>query len=100
MPWFKIVAIATTLLLLLIAGFYANEARKEIYYLCGNYHVGDTYSSVVTQLATIHHSVYQMQHVSGGKRIVHHSQYDLYLSGCNIEFDKENKVRATAYHAL
>ena len=48
------------LLLLGIYAFFALSARNEIYYLCGNFKSGVSYSSVVRQLDTANLSDYKI----------------------------------------
>jgi hypothetical protein len=49
------------LLLLGIYAFFALSARNEIYYLCGNFKSGVSYSSVVRQLDTANLSDYKVE---------------------------------------
>ena len=56
----KLIAAVASFVCLLVFVFYANEARKEIYYLCGNFTTGTTYSSVIRRLDTINLSEYKV----------------------------------------
>lgn len=77
--------------------FFALEARKEIYYLCGNFKEGVSYSSVVRQLETSDLSVYTIEEHEEGKRITHSSMLHLNLLHCEINFDNDEQVSRAIY---
>lgn len=78
-------------------GFYSNEARKEVYFLCGNYGAGDSLEDVVKQLNTINLSEYTVENLEQGKRITHSSKLNFHLISCSIQFAPEEKVVAVSY---
>lgn len=82
---------------LLVYGFYAKEARNEVYFLCGNFSKGTAYSSVIRQLNTGNLSEYKVVNIQQGKRIIHSSALHFHLLSCNIEFNQYEKVVAVLY---
>lgn len=94
---FKPTTTVISLISLLVLAFYANEARKEIYYLCANFSTGTAYSSVTRQLDTINLSEYKVEALPQGKRIRHSSKLNLHLISCDISFDSEEKVISVLY---
>ncbi|MGP9800930.1 hypothetical protein [Rheinheimera sp. NSM] len=93
----KLIAAAISILGLLIFGFFANEARKEVYYLCGNFSKGTSYASVIRQLNTINLSEYKVENLPQGKRIIQSSALHFHLLSCNIEFNPQEKVVSALY---
>lgn len=93
----KFIAAAISVLGLLIFGFFANEARKEVYYLCGNFSKGTSYSSVIRQLNTVNLSEYKVENLPQGKRVIHSSALHFHLLSCDIEFNQQEKVVAVSY---
>ncbi len=83
-------------LVLLIAlgagGFYVNEARKEIKYLCGNFVLGVSNDSVLSQLGTGEFLRYSIYASPQGSRIVVDSLLTATLYRCVIDFDADGKV--------
>ena len=59
----KLIASVISILGLLVFGFFASEARKEVYYLCGNFNKGTAYSSVIRQLNTVNLSEYKVEKI-------------------------------------
>ena len=87
-------------LLLLVLGiytFFALSARNEIYYLCGNFKSGVSYSSVVRQLDTASLSDYKIEKSEQGKRVTHSSALHLNLVRCEIIFAEDEKIRHAIY---
>ncbi|WP_133471220.1 hypothetical protein [Paraglaciecola marina] len=84
---------------LTILGFYSNEARKEVYFLCGNFTQGVSYLSVTKQLDTTHLSTYTIEKLQLGKRIVHSSWLNLHLVKCNINFNNNDLVVSAFYES-
>ncbi|WP_397472044.1 hypothetical protein [Rheinheimera sp.] len=93
----KFIALSISTLGFLVFGFYANEARKEVYYLCGNFTKGTAYSSVIRQLNTISLSEYKVENLQQGKRVILSSALHFHLLSCNIEFNPQEKVVAVSY---
>ena len=93
----KFIAAAISVSSLLVFGFYSNEARKEVYYLCGNFNKGTSYSSVIQQLDTINLSEYNVENMDQGKRVTHSSKLNFHLFACSIEFDSQEKVVFVSY---
>lgn len=88
-------AIITSLVAIIIASitaFYWNEARKEVFFLCGNFSVGVTQSSVLEQLQTGHFLKYQVEREAGASRIIVDSVLAPGTPRCLIDFDREDKV--------
>ena len=87
-------------LLLLLAGtytFFTLAARNEIYYLCGNFKKGVSYSSVVKQLETANLSYYKLEKSEQGIRVIHSSALHLNLVRCEITFAEDEKVSHAIY---
>jgi len=95
--YLKRTTLGVCVLLLAVYAFFFNEARKEIYYLCGNFTPGVAYSSVVRQLDTITMSEYSIILDKQGKRIVHSSKLNMRLFACDIRFNRNDVVTTTHY---
>lgn len=93
----KFIVLSISILGLLVFGFFANEARKEIYSLCGNFSKGTAYSSVIRQLDTINLSEYKVENLQQGKRVIHSSALHFHLLSCDIEFNRQDKVVSVLY---
>ena len=77
--------------------FFALSARNEIYYLCGNFKSGVSYSSVARQLDTASLSDYKVEKSEQGKRVSHSSALHLNLVRCEITFAEDEKVSHAIY---
>ena len=77
--------------------FFALAARNEIYYLCGNFKTGVSYSSVVKQLETANLSYYKLEKSEQGMRVIHSSALHLNLVRCEITFAEDEKVSHAIY---
>ncbi|MDR6982959.1 hypothetical protein J2X32_001577 [Rheinheimera pacifica] len=93
----KFIAAAISILGLLVFAFFANEARKEVYYLCGNVSKGTAYSSVIRQLDTVNLSEYKVENLPQGIRVSHSSVLHFHLLSCDIEFNPQEKVVSVLY---
>ena len=93
----KSLLVGLLLLLLGIYAFFALSARNEIYYLCGNFKSGVSYSSVVRQLDTANLSDYKIEKSEQGKRVKHSSALHLNLVRCEITFAEDEKVSHAIY---
>lgn len=93
----KFIVLSISILGLLIFGFFANEARKEMYYLCGNFSKDTAYSSVIRQLNTVNLSEYKVENLPQGKRVIHSSALHFHLLSCDIEFNPQEKVVSVSY---
>ena len=93
----KFIAVAISILAVIVFGFFSNEARKEVYFLCGNFKQGVTYSSVIKQLETSNLSSYKIETTEMGKRIVHSSSLHFHLLRCNINFNPQEVVISASY---
>lgn len=93
----KYIATGISIFMLVVFGFYSNEARKEVYFLCGNYGAGDSLDNVVKQLNTVNLSEYRVENIEQGKRIIHSSKLNFHLVSCNIQFTPEDKVVSVSY---
>lgn len=69
-----------------VYAFFANEARKEVYFLCGNFTAGVSEDSVKRQLSTAHLASYS---VFGEpvKKIEFSSWLHAHWVQCQIVFD-------------
>ena len=79
-----------------LAVFVWNEARKEIFFLCGNFMAGMSEESVVRQLDTGNFLRSRREAGASGSRIIADSRYNLGAYSCYIELDREGVV-AQAY---
>ncbi len=93
----KYIATIISIFILVVFGFYSNEARKEVYFLCGNYGAGDSLENVVKQLNSVNLSEYRVENIEQGKRIIHSSKLNFHLVSCNIQFTPEDKVVSVSY---
>ena len=87
-------------LFLLMVGtfaFFALSARSEIYFLCGNFKSGVSYSSVVRQLDTANLSDYKIEGSEQGKRVTFSSALHLHLVRCEITFAQDETVSHAIY---
>lgn len=84
---------------LIVLAHFANEARKEVYFLCGNFERGTSYESVVRQLNTADLSAYTFVYLDGGKRIEHSSLLHLHLLRCSIALNENNEVVSARYQS-
>ena len=87
------------LFLLLVGGytFLALSARNDVYYLCGNFKSGVSYSSVVRQLDTANLSHYTVEKSEVGKRVTFSSVLHLDLVRCEITFSNDDRVTVAIY---
>ena len=95
----KTTLVSVGLLLLLVGTytFFTLAARNEIYYLCGNFKTGVSYSSVVKQLETANLSYYKLEKSEQGMRVIHSSALHLNLVRCEITFAEDEKVSHAIY---
>lgn len=85
------------LVVIAVAGVSWNEARKEIFYLCGNFAPGVSEASVRRQLETGTFLQHRTTAVSSGSRITVDSWYTLKTARCTIEIDSDNTVASAAF---
>jgi len=93
----KVVWLVLVSLLLAVYALAGMAARDEVYYLCGNFKQGVSYSSVVRQLETLSLSDYLREDLETGVRIVHSSRLHFHLVKCTIRFDANQKVSRSVY---
>ena len=93
----KSLVVGLLLLMLGIYALFALSARNEIYYLCGNFKSGVSYSSVVRQLDTANFSDYKIEKSEQGKRVTYSSMLHLNLVRCEITFAEDEKVSHAIY---
>lgn len=86
------VAVAGTALVLAVAAFTWNEARKEVVFLCGNFQPGVAESSVLAQLDTGHFLRYRSEETASGRRIISDSIYTLSAFRCVIDVGEDGLV--------
>ena len=93
----KSLVVGLLLLMLGIYALFALSARNEIYYLCGNFKSGVSYSSVVRQLDTANLSDYKIEKSEQGKRVTYSSMLHLNLVRCEIIFAEDENVSHAIY---
>ena len=96
----KISSLAVVCCLLIIYGFYWNEARKEVFFLCGNFAPGVTKADVTRQLDTANLSNYAVANTDKGSSILFSSQVNFSFYQCNIEIDKKGLVNKVRFSSL
>lgn len=87
-------AVLTIVLLLpfTILGFFWNEARKEVVYLCGNFQAGDTEQNVMRQLGTANLLRIEISTKAGMKLVAADSVLNLGGYRCEILLSPEGIV--------
>lgn len=90
----RITAGAVTVLGLLALVFVWNEARNEVFYLCGNFAPGVTEQSVMTQLDTAN----LLRIERSGNRITADSLFTLGMHKCVIDIDESGVVADAEFH--
>lgn len=88
----KISSLAVVCCLLIVYGFYWNEARKEVFFLCGNFAPGVTKADVIRQLDTANLSNYVVSNNDKGSSIIFSSKINFSFYQCSIEIDKKGLV--------
>lgn len=91
----KLIVATISVLVVAVLGFFSYEAGKEVYFLCGNFKQGVSYSSVVRQLDTANLSSYTIDDSEPGRKIVLSSPLHFHLFRCNINFNAEELVIST-----
>lgn len=86
-----------TVIAALVAGFYWNEARKEIQFLCDNFEPGVSEQSVTRQLDTGNFLRYHTEKTPSGKRIIADSAYNLSMYKCIIDLNASGKVEEARF---
>jgi len=89
---FKIVILLIVVAAAVALGVTSNEARKEVYYLCKNFHKGVPLHSVIAQLDTIKLSHYSISGPPEQKEVVHSSRLNFDMYRCTIVFDESQRV--------
>lgn len=84
---------ALVVLLVVTIAVYSNEARKEIYFLCGNFSQGVSEASVLKQLSTVNLSQFKVVDTASGRRIELKSTINFGLYKCIIEIDSNGMVK-------
>lgn len=83
---------------LIVTAILWNEARKEIFYLCGNFSQGVLRHDVIRQLDTGSFLRYREIQSSEGSSIYVDSQINLGVYSCEIKFDENQKVIAAKFN--
>ena len=96
-PLHSAVIIAIGLLSIGVYLFFALAARDEIYYLCGNFKEGVSYTSVLRQLDTVTLSTYEVERSEQGKRVIHSSALHFNVLRCEIAFAQDERVSWASY---
>lgn len=79
-------------LVVVVAAFFWNEARKEIVYLCGNFISGVEESSVRRQLDTANLLSYRTEETATGRQIVAQSLFNLNRHQCVVYLTQDGIV--------
>lgn len=98
MKW-KLLIAAVVVVGISTAGVFANEAYKEVYYLCGNFKPGVTYESLVKQLDTAELSSYTIAQTTSGERVVLSSQLNLNYFHCTIDVDTNHVIEVAVFES-
>ncbi|MGS2721502.1 hypothetical protein [Paraglaciecola aestuariivivens] len=77
--------------------FIWESARKEVFYLCGNFSSGVKQASVIKQLDTANLAEYSQQSTETGSIITFSSKFNVNLFQCVIELDTNNQVVQATY---
>lgn len=85
------------ILLVIIGGIYVNEARKEVYYLCGNFSMGSHKTDVIRQLKTGTFLHYTEHNTATGSQLYVNSNVSLQLATCTIIFDQQRQVLSAVF---
>lgn len=93
----KFITGIVTVIAFVALGFFAMEAKKEIYFLCGNFEKGMSFSSVIAQLDTATMSSYKITDAQTGKAIKQSSWLVLQLASCNVNFNQEGVVVSASF---
>ena len=88
----KIAVGSTLMILVAIAVFFWNEARKEVVFLCSNFKKGDTEAIVRRQLDTGNLLTYRSEPTTEGSQITANSGYNLWMYRCVVDFDESGRV--------
>ena len=89
---FRLAVGLSPLLVLGAVGLLVNESRKEIKHLCGNFVLGVSNQSVLTQLSTGEFLRYSIEASPAGSRIVVDSLLTATLYRCVVDFDADGLV--------
>ena len=87
-----IIVLLSVIAFVLLTGFYWNEARKEVIFLCGNFTKGVSEKSVRKQLDTGNLLNYRSEENSSGSRIEANSTLNFGSPQCTISIDMKGKV--------
>ncbi|WP_026374545.1 hypothetical protein [Aestuariibacter salexigens] len=95
---------STSLLIILVMlvctlsfAFFANETRKEIYFLCANFTQGTPVDSVIRQLDTAELSHYEINDSDTGSIIMLTSGLVFKVASCRIETDSDDAVMSATF---
>ncbi len=87
----KILLIIPLMGLCTLAVLFANEARKEVYFLCSNFVAGVAKADVIRQLNTANMSSYRALN-NNSQQLVLDSRLNLRVFQCVINFDESDVV--------
>jgi len=94
----RVLMVSTALLVTGIFAWFWNEARNEIYFLCGNFYEGVTEATVKTQLDTGSFLSYAVANSAEGTGIIIVRSPLSVISGeCIIDLDSQRLVREAVY---
>ena len=96
--WQLIVLVSLGLIASLVGGFFWNEARKEVKFLCQNFKPGTVLADVTRQLDTGTFLQYQWTASEAGTRtITASSATNFHSYQCVIKFDQNDRVVVASY---
>lgn len=78
-------------------GVLFDAARKEVFYLCGNFKEGVAYSDVIRQLDTANLSTYSVERTQDSTQIKFSSAVNLHYFTCTINFNANELVVYSKY---
>ena len=93
----KPLAALCAIILLSVYGFIANEASKEVYYLCGNFEQGEPLNNVIRQLDSANLASYTIKQNNQQQWLSFSSALNLHWHSCEIHFDKQQMVQLVSY---
>lgn len=76
------------------------EVRKEVFFLCSNFHKGMPIASVTQQLNTATLSSYSIEETQAGKLIIHSSWIALQSVRCDITISPQGNVTTVTFNQV
>ena len=76
------------------------EVRKEVFFLCSNFHQGMPIANVTQQLNTATLSSYSIEETQAGKLITHSSWIALQSVRCDITINPQGNVTTVTFNQI